>query len=85
MNFEELNFYIDALKNSGMEEKGRGMLTILGNSSVGKTSLSKTVQNYCEGKPNNKLSFLTGAAGNSYLLETEIVDVIANVEMKARA
>jgi len=84
-NFEELSSYIDALKNSGIEEKGRGMLTILGNSSVGKTSLSKTVQNYCKDKSRDEISFLTGAAGNSCFLETEIVDVIANVEMKARS
>ena len=68
-----VKLYIDALKSSGVDDIRRGMLMVLGNSSVGKSSLMRTIQNYCEGKPRENVSFLTQ---NSPFLETQVVEVI---------
>ena len=78
--FRSLMVYIEALANSGVEDKEQGMLIVLGNSSVGKTSLCRTIANYCKGKCESELSFLTQ---DTPFIETKVVEVLRSVSMKA--
>ena len=47
---EDTARYVDAIVSSGSIEEARGSVYVLGNSESGKTSLCKTLREYCKKK-----------------------------------
>ena len=78
---EDLHFYIDSILISGVDKTVRGMLCVLGNTDVGKTSLMRAVKQFSE-KGCVSETTLTGDPKNHQFLKTEVLDVISNVTMK---
>ena len=82
-SYDDISLYIKALLTSGVDETLRAMLFIVGNTKVGKTSTMRTIQRFCEEKVSKEdMPFLTDDPKNYEYLETQVLEVINNVEMK---
>ena len=59
-SMEDVFSYVDAIVSSGSSEEAKGSVYVLGNTYVGKSSLVKTLQKYCEDVNKDPKPVLTG-------------------------
>ena len=67
--------YLDAIIKSGIASTDRGIVFLVGNTGVGKSSLANTLKAYIEEPSKNPSSILAGEGQNKDLLETQVLEV----------
>ena len=83
-SLEDVCLYVDAIVSSGSSEEANGCVFVLGNTSVGKSSLVQNLRNYCKDLSEAPQPVLTGAAENKTLLETRVLDLVENVQLQRK-
>ena len=76
--------YVDAIVTSGSSEEAKGCVFVLGNTSVGKSSLIQTLRKYCKDTTKTPKPVLTGADENKALLETRVLDLVENILLRQK-
>ena len=73
-NPKSVSHYLEALVNSGVAaEEERGVIYVMGNTSVGKTSLVNTFKNYIENPTEEPVPILTKK--DDTLIETKVLEI----------
>ena len=83
-SMEDVYRYVDAIVSSGSIEEAKGSVFVLGNTSAGKSSLVQTLRNYCKKITKTPKPVLTGAEENKALLETQVLDLVENVQLQPK-
>ena len=74
--------YIDAIVSSGARQEAKATVCVLGNTTVGKSSLTRTLRDYCNNPNETPKSNLTGDPANAEFVETKVLELVDNVELK---
>ena len=82
-SMKDVLLYIDAMASSGASQEAKATVCVLGNTSVGKSSLTRTLQDYCNNPTKEPKSCLTGDPKNKEFIETKVLQIVDNVELKA--
>ena len=83
-NFKIVN-YLDAVIKSGVAaDIEHGIVFLVGNTGVGKTSLANTLKAYVENPSDNPSSILAGTGQYKNLIETQVLEVYKDVEFQQR-
>ena len=79
-SIKAVSHYLEALIKSGVAaEEDRGVIYVMGNTSVGKTSLVNTFKNYIENPTDQPTSFLTHK--DDQLIETKVLEIYKSVDL----
>ena len=84
-SWDEVNLYVDAIVTSGSSEEAKGSVYVLGNTSVGKSSLVGTLRDYCKDITKVPKPVLTGTDEHRDRLETRVLDLVDNIQLQQRA
>ena len=76
-----MNFYLNALIKSGVAaDVERGVVYVMGNTSVGKTSLVNTLKHYIENPTEEPVPIL--AQKDNKLIETKVLEIYSDVNLR---
>ena len=81
-SMKDVLLYIDAMASSGASQEAKATVCVLGNTSVGKSSLTRTLQDYCNNPTKEPKSCLTGDPENKEFIETKVLQIVDKVELK---
>ena len=82
-SLDAVYLYVDAIVSSGSSEEAKGSVYVLGNTSVGKSSLVGTLREYCADITKVPKPVLTGMVEHKDRLETRVLDLVDNVQLTA--
>ena len=85
-DFKTMNdalLYIDAMASLGASQEAKSTVCVLGNTSVGKSSLTRTLKYYCNNPTQNPKPYLTEDPENKEFIETKVLQIVDNVEQMA--
>ena len=83
-SWDEVYLYVDAIVTSGSSEEAKGSVYVLGNTSVGKSSLVGTLRDYCKDTSKVPKPVLTGTDEHRDRLETRVLDLVDNVQLQQK-
>ena len=83
-SWDEVYLYVDAIVTSGSSEEAKGSVSVLGNTSVGKSSLVGTLRDYCKDTSKVPKPVLTGTDEHRDRLETRVLDLVDNVQLQQK-
>ena len=76
----KISSYLDAIIKSGLAaDIQHGIVFLVGNTGVGKSSLANTLKTYIENPSDNPCSILAGTGEHKHLLETQVLEVYNEV------
>ena len=76
----KISSYLDAIIKSGLAaDIEHGIVFLVGNTGVGKSSLANTLKAYIENPSDNPDSILAGTGEHKHLLETQVLEVYNEV------
>ena len=80
----QIESYLDAVIKSGIAaDVDQGIVFLLGNTGVGKTSLTHTLKDFIEKPTDNPNSILAGIGKYKSLLETQVLEAYEDVPFRA--
>ena len=81
-SLEEACIFIEDLLTSGATQEAKTTICILGNTGAGKSSLVRTLRDYCKSKNQEPKPFLTGDPQNKQFLETKVMELIQDIKLE---
>ena len=84
-SWDDVFYYVDAIVTSGSSEEAKGSVFVLGNTSVGKSSLVGTLREYCKDTTKAPQPVLTGTDEHKDRLKTRVLDLVDNVQLQQKA
>ena len=81
-SLEEACIYVEDLLKSGATQEAKTTICILGNTGAGKSSLVRTLRDYCKSKNQEPKPFLTGDPQNKQFLETKVMELIQDIKLE---
>ena len=84
-SWDNVYLYVDAIVTSGSSEEAKGSVFVLGNTSVGKSSLVGTLREYCKDTTKIPQPVLTGTDEHKDRLKTRVLDLVDNVQLQQKA
>ena len=83
-NFKIVNYFDAVIKSGVAADIEHGIVFLVGNTGVGKTSLANTLKAYVENPSDNPSSILAGTGQHKNLIETQVLEVYKDVEFQQR-
>jgi len=82
-NLQDVVSYANAIKTSGVVEEAKGLVIVVGNSGIGKSSFIRTLEAFCQNDTQIPKSILTGEKQNRKYIETKVLEMVENVELNS--